>query len=113
MSANDNFTALFGAPLGDVSAAFIGDSTRPNDHLGILELAQFEEIQKHTGNEVVRSGVSFLVDVHRTVSRLAKLGLGGQPTSAEIEGEHWATVHDADGVIVVLIPLSTSIRATF
>ncbi|KAF3055340.1 hypothetical protein CFAM422_013173 [Trichoderma lentiforme] len=110
-----DYSTLFDTHVSNVSAAFLGDKSRPDDHSGILELAQFGGLYKHGRKpmpfENGASWFSFLVDVEQTLSRLAKMGLGGQPHTAQVRGETWSSVHDPDGVIVLLIPQNTSVRA--
>lgn len=112
-----DFTQLFDAraQMGNVSAAFLGDKSRRDNHAGVLELAHFECLHRHESQpEIAQIGAtsfSFLVDVEQTLSRLASLGIGGEPGTANIDGESWASVHDPNGALVILIPQNTTIRA--
>jgi catechol 2,3-dioxygenase-like lactoylglutathione lyase family enzyme len=103
---------LFDAPSRRVRAVFLGDAGVPDDHAGVLELNVFEgDVPEGPSPSPPRTGfflLSFFVDIDATLGRLAALGLGGPPrrvTQSTPRGPvTLATVHDPDGLLVLLTP---------
>ncbi|MGC2653493.1 MAG: VOC family protein [Mycobacterium sp.] len=101
---------LLGVSTHEVRTVFLGSSARCDS--GIVELLDL-------GVESVSGGrrqaglpargiflLSFQVDVEATLSRLQRLGLGGDPRVMTVEGgASAATVVDPDGVLVELLPM--------
>ena len=107
-----DWPTLFDAPSRSLRAVFLGDRRVPDDHAGVLELNVFDgDVPAGPPPSPPRTGfflVSFFVDVEATLSRLAALGLGGQPRRVELPGPNGpitvATVRDPDGLFVFLTP---------
>ena len=91
----------------------MGDAHVPDVFAGVLEL------NEHRGNRAPQTSppsmrpiglfmLSFFVDVEATLSRLANLGLGGSPRRIRQPTPNGpitiATVHDPDGVLILLTP---------
>jgi len=99
-------------------AVFLGDSRVPDDQAGVLELNVLDGAEPGPPSSAPQTGffmMSFFVDVEATLSRLAELGLGGEPrhiTQPIPNGPLTiATVHDPDGVLILLTPGSITRRA--
>jgi catechol 2,3-dioxygenase-like lactoylglutathione lyase family enzyme len=113
-----DWPGLLDAPGRSLRAVFLGDPRVPDDHSGVLELNLFDgDVAEGPPASARRSGfllVSFFVDVEATLDRLAGLGLGGSPrrvTQPTPNGQvAIATVHDPDGVLVLLTPGSITRR---
>ncbi len=100
---------LLGVRTRSVHAVFLGNSARSDS--GIVELLDL-------GLDSISGGprqaglpargiflLSFQVDIEATLSRLQRLGLGGEPRLMAVEGgAAAATVEDPDGVMVELLP---------
>jgi catechol 2,3-dioxygenase-like lactoylglutathione lyase family enzyme len=100
---------LLGIRTHEVRTVFLGGSARSDS--GIVELLDL-------GVESVSGGrwqaglpargiflLSFQVDVDVTLTRLQRLGLGGEPRVMTVQGgASAATVVDPDGVLVELLP---------
>jgi glyoxylase I family protein len=113
-----DWPGLLDAPGRSLRAVFLGDPRVPDDHSGVLELNLFDgDVEEGPPASARRSGfllLSFFVDVEATLDRLAGLGLGGSPrrvTQPTPNGQvAIATVHDPDGVLVLLTPGSITRR---
>jgi catechol 2,3-dioxygenase-like lactoylglutathione lyase family enzyme len=103
---------LFGAPSKSVRAVFLGESQVPDDSAGVLELNVFDgEVQPGAQSTATTTGfflMSFFVDVDATLDRLSELNLGGLPKRVDQPGPTGpigiATVHDPDGLTILLTP---------
>lgn len=104
---------LFGAPSRSLRAVFAGDAHVPDVFAGVLELNELRGDQApQTSSPSTRPiglfMLSFFVDVEATLSRLANLGLGGSPRRIRQPTPNGpitiATVHDPDGVLILLTP---------
>lgn len=106
-----DWPSLFGAPEPRLHSAFLGDPATPD--AGIVELVEFpggmgEGTPQGSAPQLGFFLLSFYVDVDATLTRLAELGLGGEPRRIEVDAMNGATVamavvRDPDGVIVELI----------
>jgi catechol 2,3-dioxygenase-like lactoylglutathione lyase family enzyme len=104
-----DWPALFGARTRVLHSVFLGEPSAPN--AGIVELVEFDGgVDDRSEPDRPARGfflLSFFVDLDATLSRLARLGLGGRPRRIEQPGGHgtvgMATVHDPDLVRVELI----------
>jgi glyoxylase I family protein len=113
-----DWPGLLDAPGRSLRAVFLGDPRVPDGHSGVLELNLFDgDVEEGPPASARRSGfllLSFFVDVEATLDRLAGLGLGGSPrrvTQPTPNGQvAIATVHDPDGVLVLLTPGSITRR---
>ncbi len=104
---------LLGRRTSHVRAVFLGSPDSPQG--GTLELldpggADIREEPKGSGTP--HRGVfllSFVVDVEEVLSRLANLGIGGEPRTMTTAGGVTAAVVDPDGVTVELLsgPMTT------
>src|SRR5580700_6976756 len=96
---------LLGAPSRRLRAVFLGDTRVPDDQAGVLELNVLDgDVPAGPPPGPPGTGfflLSFFVDVEATLSRLAALGLGGEPrrvTQPTPGGPiSLATVRDPDG----------------
>jgi catechol 2,3-dioxygenase-like lactoylglutathione lyase family enzyme len=110
---------LLGAPSRSLRAVFLGDPGVPDDHAGVLELNVLDgDVPDGPPPAPPRTGfflLSFFVDVEATLSRLAALGLGGEPRRVAQPTPNGpvtiATVRDPDGVLILLTPGSITRRA--
>lgn len=106
-----DWPTLFGASTSRLHSVFLGDPA--NQDAGIVELVGFEGMPDGaTPADEPRTGfflLSFYVgDTDEVLTRLADLGLGGEPRRIELPGPDgtavvMATVRDPDGVLVELI----------
>ncbi len=104
-----DWPALFDAPSRTLRSVFLGDPSRPD--AGIVELVVFDPVTAPGPPAPASTAgfflLSFFVDVPPTLTRLATLGLGGEPRRTEQPGPDgpvaMATVRDPDGVLVELI----------
>ncbi|MCS5735178.1 VOC family protein [Herbiconiux daphne] len=110
-TVSGDWPALFGAPTTTLRAVFLGDPDVVDDHAGVLELNSFEPVAEPDPRSPLSPGLfllSFFVDVEATLDRLAALGLGGAPNRVVQETPAGAitiaTVHDPDGVTILLTP---------
>jgi glyoxylase I family protein len=106
-----DWPALFDGPSRSLRVVFLGDRQVPDVHAGVLELNAFAGGEVPTGPSLgppTTVMFSFFVDVEATLERLAGLVLGGPPrrvTQMTPQGPIIiATVHDPDGVLVLLTP---------
>jgi catechol 2,3-dioxygenase-like lactoylglutathione lyase family enzyme len=103
---------LFKAPARGLRAVFLGDSRVPDIEAGVLELNVLDgDVPDGPPPAPPRTGflmLSFFVDVASTLSRLAALGLGGEPRLIAQPTPNGpvtiATVRDPDGLLVLLTP---------
>jgi catechol 2,3-dioxygenase-like lactoylglutathione lyase family enzyme len=111
---------LFGAPSQSLRAVFLGDSEVPDDNAGVLELNLFDgEVKPGVQSAAPTTGfflMSFFVDVDATLRRLSELNLGGPPKRVDQPGPAGpigiATVHDPDGLTILLTPGSITRRTS-
>lgn len=98
---------LLGRPTSHVRAVFLGSPESPQGGtLELLDLSDAELRSEPMGSGTPRRGLfllSFVVDVAEVLSRLADLGLGGEPRTMKSPGGITATVIDPDGVTVELL----------
>ena len=111
LSFDGDWTTLFAASGNVLRSVFLGDPHRPD--AGTIELVAFPSgIDDGAGPQPAPSLGFFLlscfVDVDATLTRLAELGLGGEPTRIEQMGVQMATVRDPNGVLVELIEARTA-----
>jgi hypothetical protein len=107
-----NWPGLFGAPSQSLRAVILEDSHVPDDSAGVLELNVFDgEVQPGVQSTAPTTGfflLSFFVDVDATLHRLSELDLGGLPKRVNQPGPAGAigiaTVHDPDGLTILLTP---------
>ncbi len=108
-----DWPGLFGAPSRSLRAVFIGDAHVPDVFAGVLELNELggDQVPQTRSPSPRPRGLfmlSFFVDVEATLSRLANLGLGGSPRRIRQPTPNGpitiATVHDPDGVLILLTP---------
>lgn len=108
-----DWPGLFGAPSRSLRAVFMGDAHVPDVFAGVLELNELrgDQAPQTTAPTARPSGLfmlSFFVDVEATLNRLANLGLGGSPRRIRQPTPNGpitiATVHDPDGVLILLTP---------
>ena len=114
-----NWRHLFNARSDQLRTIFFGDPARPD--AGILELVAFEgghdEVEQPAAPVNGFFLISFLVDVPKTLERLARLGLDRDlkidaPMGEDLNGHQEASdtsialVRDPDGILVELIPIS-------
>jgi glyoxylase I family protein len=118
-TVDGDWPALFGAPGRSLHVVFLGDSSTPDVFSGVLELNAFEAELGPAPAEQSHYGVtmiSYFVDVEATLTRLAELGIGGDPARVEQQTPNGtitvATVRDPDGVTVLLTPGSITRAAT-
>jgi glyoxylase I family protein len=101
-----DWPTLFEAGSDRLRSVFLGD---PNDPTGgILELVSFADLPDGAVPTVPETGfflVSVYTDVDAALTRLADLGLGGDPRRISLHGASMAVVRDPDGVRVELIGL--------
>jgi glyoxylase I family protein len=110
---------LLAAPSRRLRAVFLGDPSVPDDQAGVLELNVFDGgVPPGPPPSPPVTGffmLSFFVDVDATLSRLAALGLGGEPRQIVQPTPRGpitiATVRDPDGLLVLLTPGSITRRA--
>lgn len=99
--------SLLGRRTSHVRAVFLGSPDSPQGAtLELLDLGDTELHSEPTGSGTPHRGLfllSFIVDVPGVLSRLAELGLGGQPRTMRSPGGVTATVVDPDGVTVELL----------
>jgi catechol 2,3-dioxygenase-like lactoylglutathione lyase family enzyme len=102
---------LFGAPGRQLRVVFLGDAGADDVFSGVLELNGFDSEIPGAPEPVLRAGfsmISFFVDVDATLTRLADLGLGGEPRRVGQPTPYGpltiATVRDPDGAMVLLTP---------
>lgn len=101
---------LIGVQTRKVRTLFLGNST--GSASGVVELIDLG-VESISGGRrqpgLPARGVfllSFQVDVEATLTRLQRLGLGGEPRVMTVEGgASAATVVDPDGVMVELLPM--------
>ena len=106
-----DWPTLFGAPGRSLHVVFLGDASTPDVYDGVLELNAFDRGIPDAPPPALHYGLSMLsyfVDVEETLARLESLGLGGTPARVSQptpNGEITiATVHDPDGVAILLTP---------
>lgn len=101
-----DWPTLFEAPSKRLRSVFLGDPTDPS--AGIVELVDLGPLAEPGGGTAPTTGfflVSVYLDVEATLTRLAALGLGGEPRRIEVHGVAMAVVRDPNGVRVELIGL--------
>lgn len=106
-----DWPALFGAKVSRLHSVFLGDPAAPD--AGIVELVSLDGMPDGAGpTDQPMTGfflLSFYVgDVDTVLTRLAELGLGGEPTRIALPAPggvsvSMATVRDPDGVLIELI----------
>jgi catechol 2,3-dioxygenase-like lactoylglutathione lyase family enzyme len=106
-SFDGDWPALFGAETSTLRAVFLGDPSRLD--AGIVELVAFEAEQVPDGEAArLRPTTGFFLlsvftDVAAALTRLADLGLGGEPRRTTTAGVAMAVVQDPNGVLVELV----------
>jgi catechol 2,3-dioxygenase-like lactoylglutathione lyase family enzyme len=102
-----DWPTLFGSTGSHLQSVFLGDPAKPD--AGVVELVDFGEVdhQQAVGAPDRRGFflLSFNVDLDATLTRLASLGLGGEPRRIEVHDVAMAVVTDPNGVLVELIDL--------
>jgi catechol 2,3-dioxygenase-like lactoylglutathione lyase family enzyme len=106
-----DWPTLFGARQPRLHSAFLGDPGVAD--AGIVELVEFaggmeDGTSQGPAPQLGFFLLSFYVDVDETLTRLAELGLGGEPRRIAVDGMDgakvpMAVVRDPDGVVVELI----------
>lgn len=102
-----DWPALLRAPSTSLRAVFLGDPTRPE--AGIIELVDLGEVPTGARGADQPAASGFLLlsvmvpDVEAALTRLAALGLGGEPRRVDAMGIAMAVVVDPDGVQVELV----------
>jgi catechol 2,3-dioxygenase-like lactoylglutathione lyase family enzyme len=106
-----DWPTLFGAREPRLRSAFLGDPSVGD--AGIVELVEFaggmeEGAGQGPAPQLGFFLLSFYVDVDETLTRLAALGMGGEPRRIEVGAMGGTTVpmavvRDPDGVVVELI----------
>lgn len=98
---------LLGRRTSHVRAVFLGSPESPQGGtLELLDLGDAELRSEPMGSGTLHRGLfllSFVVDVAEVLSRLADIGLGGEPRTMKSPGGIAATVVDPDGVTVELL----------
>jgi glyoxylase I family protein len=100
-----DWPGLFGGADTRLRSVFLGDPAAPQS--GVVELVQMEGMGIGTpGTPDPATGfflLSLFADLDVVLSRLASLGLGGEPRVITVSGTRLAVVHDPNGVRVELM----------
>jgi catechol 2,3-dioxygenase-like lactoylglutathione lyase family enzyme len=100
-----DWPTLLGAASDSLRSVFLGSPTSPD--AGIVELVDLGPVGPgHLALDPPPAGfllISIMTDVQGALTRLADLGLGGDPRRIETMGIAMATVVDPDGVFVELV----------
>lgn len=100
-----DWPTLLHGPSTSLRAVFLGDAANPES--GIVELVDLGGASDpRAPSDPPAAGLlllSIMTDLTATLTRLASLGLGGEPRSIEVSGIGMAVVEAPDAVLVELV----------